>query len=74
MWLTLAVCVTISNKELMWSFYSPLFTAFLLLKLSGVPMVEKAGEKKWGTDPAYRFYMKNTNMLIPWFPGTKLAS
>jgi len=48
MWLSLAACVTYSNQELKWSFFSPAFTAFLLLCVSGVPMVEKAGMKKWG--------------------------
>ena len=50
---------------------SPLFTALLLLKVSGVPMVEKAGAKKWGDDKAYNAYMSGTSMLIPWFPAKK---
>jgi steroid 5-alpha reductase family enzyme len=73
MWFSLAICVTLSNQKFYWCFLSPAFTAFLLLKLSGVPMVEKAGEKKWGHLTSYRFYMANTNCLIPWFPGTKLV-
>lgn len=52
---------------------SPAFTTLLLLKVSGVPMVEKAGEKKWGSDPAYRNYMDNTNLLIPGKPAPPLA-
>lgn len=48
---------------------SPAFTALLLLKVSGVPMVERAGEKKWGKDPAYRAYMDNTPCIVPWFPS-----
>mmetsp|Transcript_35356 Transcript_35356/g.41673 ORF Transcript_35356/g.41673 Transcript_35356/m.41673 type:complete len:305 (-) Transcript_35356:26-940(-) len=47
------------------SWFSPLFTALLLLKVSGVPMVEKAGEKKWGKDPAYMKYMAETPCIIP---------
>lgn len=27
-------------------------------EVSGVPMLEKAGEKKWGKDPEYQRYMK----------------
>lgn len=47
------------------SWLSPAFTALLLLKISGVPMVEKAGEKKWGSDPDYIQYMQNTPCIIP---------
>lgn len=48
---------------------SGLFTMLLLVKVSGVPMVEKLGRKKWGKDPAYIHYMKNTSCVIPWFPA-----
>jgi steroid 5-alpha reductase family enzyme len=48
---------------------SPAFTAVLLLRVSGVPMVEKAGQKKWGDDPAYQQYMKSTSCILPWFPA-----
>lgn len=46
---------------------SPAFSALLLLKVSGVPMVEKAGEKKWGADPKYRAYMASTPCIVPFF-------
>lgn len=51
---------------------SPVFTWFLLLKVSGVPMLEKAGMKKWGGDPVYVNYMTNTSCIIPWFPAGDL--
>jgi len=44
---------------------SPLLTATLLTKVSGIPMLEKSGLKRWGTDPAYQQYLKNTPVLIP---------
>jgi steroid 5-alpha reductase family enzyme len=47
---------------------SPIFTFLLLRFASGVPMIEKAGHKKWGNDPNYVKYMKETSMIIPWFP------
>ena len=42
----------------------------MALKVSGVPLVEKAGEKKWGDEPDYRQYMATTPMLLPrlWLP------
>jgi steroid 5-alpha reductase family enzyme len=48
---------------------SPLFTAFLLLCVSGVPMVEKAGMKKWGENKQYLDYVNRTSCVIPWFPS-----
>eukprot|EP00434_Breviolum_minutum_P007907 symbB.v1.2.006974.t1/scaffold424.1/size207036/2 len=73
MWLGLCTsfssCMTASSQFLVW--LSPCFNAFLLLFVSGVPMLEKAGEKKWGNDPEYQHYMKNTSCIIPWFPATE---
>eukprot|EP00670_Eutreptiella_braarudii_P026307 CAMPEP_0174383122 /NCGR_PEP_ID=MMETSP0811_2-20130205/125017_1 /TAXON_ID=73025 ORGANISM="Eutreptiella gymnastica-like, Strain CCMP1594" /NCGR_SAMPLE_ID=MMETSP0811_2 /ASSEMBLY_ACC=CAM_ASM_000667 /LENGTH=494 /DNA_ID=CAMNT_0015536591 /DNA_START=39 /DNA_END=1523 /DNA_ORIENTATION=+ len=48
---------------------SPAFTAFLLLYVSGVPMLEEAGEKKWGHLPEYQHYMRQTSCIIPWKPA-----
>ena len=44
---------------------SPLFVIFLLTKLSGIPTLTKAGQKRWGDDPAYQAYINNTPLLIP---------
>lgn len=44
---------------------SPIFLTFLLTKVSGIPLLEAAGMKKWGTDPAYLTYVRNTACLIP---------
>ncbi len=32
-------------------------------------MVEKAGLKKWGGDPAYQAYLQRTPLLIPGLGG-----
>ncbi|MEM6710348.1 MAG: DUF1295 domain-containing protein [Pseudomonadota bacterium] len=44
---------------------SPVFVFILLNFVSGVPMLEKRAEKRWGTDPVYRQYVKETPVLIP---------
>ena len=44
---------------------SPFFVAILLTRISGIPMLAEKGTKKWGTDPAYQEYLKNTPVLIP---------
>ena len=48
---------------------SPVFTTVLLFFVSGVPLITKSGMKKWGSDPEYVHYMKNTSMCIPWTPA-----
>lgn len=48
-----------------WSLLSPLLMTFLLLKVSGVAMLEKdIGERR----PAYADYIKQTNAFIPGLP------
>ncbi|MUU70622.1 DUF1295 domain-containing protein [Pseudarthrobacter sp. GA104] len=44
---------------------SPLFVALLLIKGSGIPLLEKKADRKWGGEPEYEAYKKNTPVLIP---------
>lgn len=46
---------------------SPFFVAFLLIKVSGIPMLEERAEKKWGSDADYHRYVESTPVLIPRF-------
>lgn len=73
MWAAQATMVSLTGgTRVYWAWLSPLITAVLLLKVSGVPMVEAAGMKKWGSDPAYLHYVKNTSCLVPWCPAGEL--
>ncbi|KAK7032803.1 S5A-reductase domain-containing protein [Favolaschia claudopus] len=45
---------------------SPLFTWFLLRKVSGVPPLEKAGDKKFGGDPKWEEYKRTVPVFWPW--------
>jgi len=47
---------------------SPLFVVFLLTKVSGIPLLEKSADKKWGGDKAYQTYKATTGCLVPGFP------
>ena len=47
------------------SVISPLLLTYLLTNVSGIPLLEKAGLKKWGGDPGYQSYIRNTAKLIP---------
>ena len=50
---------------------SPVFITFLLLKVSGIPLLQKAADQKYGKDAKYQKYKKHTNLFLPWFPKNK---
>jgi protein-S-isoprenylcysteine O-methyltransferase Ste14 len=47
------------------SILSPLFTAFLLLFVSGIPLGEEKSDRKYGHLPEYIEYKRTTSPLIP---------
>lgn len=44
---------------------SPLFVTLLLTRVSGVPLLEKKADTRWGGQAEYEAYKKNTPVLIP---------
>jgi steroid 5-alpha reductase family enzyme len=44
---------------------SPLFVAVLLIRGSGVPPLEEKADRKWGGQPEYEAYKKDTPVLVP---------
>lgn len=44
---------------------SPVFVAFLLTKVSGIPALERRGLKRWGDEPAYQRYLDEVPVLVP---------
>ena len=44
---------------------SPLFVYLLLVRISGIPLLENKANRRWGNDPAYITYRKNTPALVP---------
>jgi steroid 5-alpha reductase family enzyme len=61
------VFLSFSISEKLIALIGPLFITTLLLFVSGIPLLEKYADKKWGKDKEYQEYKKNTNILIPWF-------
>jgi steroid 5-alpha reductase family enzyme len=47
-----------------WSIFSPVIMTYLLLRVSGVTLLEKSME----TRPGYKEYVQRTSAFIPWFP------
>ena len=43
----------------------PVFITLLLLFVSGIPLLERSAEAKYGDDPAYREYKRGTSILVP---------
>ena len=43
----------------------PLFITLLLLFVSGIPLLEKGADERYGDDPAYRDYKRRTSILVP---------
>jgi steroid 5-alpha reductase family enzyme len=44
---------------------SPVFVTVLLTRVSGIPMLEARGRKRWGDDPEYREHVRRTPVLVP---------
>jgi steroid 5-alpha reductase family enzyme len=47
---------------------SPVFVFLLLTRVSGVNLLEKSADEKWGEDPGYQEYKQATSVFIPITP------
>ena len=61
--LTLIALPVLSGWQLV-TLISPVFVYILLTKISGIPLLENRGMKKWGSDPQYIDYVNRTPALI----------
>ena len=43
----------------------PLYIAALIIFVSGIPLLEKAADKRWGSQKEYQAYKSSTSVLIP---------
>lgn len=43
---------------------SPFMVTLLLTRVSGIPLLEEAADKKWGGQPEYEAYKKTTSLLV----------
>lgn len=78
MWLGLAIASTSALKAaattysfpaytIAFAFLSPAFEYALINFVSGVPMLEKSSDEKFGDDPAYKRYKQEVRSLFPLF-------
>ena len=74
LWIGIAVIALPVLEGWQWvTLASPVFVSFLLLKVSGVPMLENNAESRWGNDPEFRQYKAKTPTLIPYFGKADLG-
>jgi len=66
LWVGIAIIVIPVLQGWQWiAMISPVFVTFLLTRVSGVPMLEKKADKKWGGQEDYEAYKKDTPVLVP---------
>lgn len=44
---------------------SPIFIATLIIFVSGIPLLEKSADKRWGNNKEYKKYKKEVGILVP---------
>ncbi|MFJ2469834.1 DUF1295 domain-containing protein [Glutamicibacter sp. NPDC087583] len=68
LWIGVAVVAAPALQHWQWVvMISPVFVAVLLIKISGIPLLEAKAESKWGGRADYETYKENTPVLIPKF-------
>ena len=66
LWIGVAVIALPILRGWQWvTLISPVFVALLLTRVSGVPMLEKRADEKWGGQEDYEAYKESTPVLIP---------
>lgn len=66
LWIGVAVIALPILRGWQWvTLISPIFVTILLTRISGVPMLEKKADQKWGGQEDYEKYKKETPVLIP---------
>jgi steroid 5-alpha reductase family enzyme len=49
---------------------SPIFVILLLTRISGIPLLERQADERWGGQPEYEEYKSKTSILIPLPPSS----
>jgi steroid 5-alpha reductase family enzyme len=66
LWIGVAIIALPVLRGWQWvTLISPLFVALLLTRISGVPILEKRADEKWGGQEDYEAYKARTPVLIP---------
>jgi steroid 5-alpha reductase family enzyme len=58
--------ITLSTPDSWWTIISPVIITAVLLKMTGIPLTEKALVEK---RPEYKDYIQRTSAFVPWWPA-----
>jgi steroid 5-alpha reductase family enzyme len=58
--------ITLSTPHSWWTIISPVIITAVLLKMTGIPLTEKALKEK---RPEYSDYIQRTSAFVPWWPA-----
>jgi steroid 5-alpha reductase family enzyme len=65
-WIGVAIIALPVLRGWQWvTLISPVFVTLLLTRISGVPILEKRADEKWGGQEDYEAYKEQTSVLIP---------
>ena len=53
---------------------SPIFVFVLVTRISGIPILERRANERWGDDPIYREYLRSTPILLLRKPKAKIKN
>ena len=66
LWTGIAIIAIPNLQGWQWlTLSSPIFVAILLIKVSGIPLLEKRADEKWGGQADYEAYKQAVPILIP---------
>jgi steroid 5-alpha reductase family enzyme len=66
LWAGVAIVAAPALRGWQWvAMISPLFVALLLTRISGIPILERRADERWGGRPDYETYKKRTPVLVP---------
>jgi len=67
LWIGIFLTCSASLQGVQWiAIISPIFVTFLLVKVSGIPLLEKSNAQKWNGNPSFQNYKMRTKLLIPY--------
>lgn len=72
LWLGVALFALPALQGWQWvTLISPVFVYLLLTRVSGIPLLEKKANKRWGDDPDYQEYKTRVPVLLPRISGKR---
>jgi steroid 5-alpha reductase family enzyme len=67
LWIGVAIVALPVLQGWQWvTLISPAFVAVLLIRISGIPPLERRADEKWGGQEDYEAYKARTPVLVPW--------